>query len=58
MKVMFRRLGNVVMCASWIIAGLVIWSFWGVPEHEAGPYVAIAGVILLVGFGVRRVLGG
>jgi hypothetical protein len=53
-----RRLANLVMLTSWTIAGLVIWGFWGVPEHQAGPYVAIAGVILFMGFAVRNIPGG
>jgi hypothetical protein len=57
-EVKLRRFGNVVMWASWIIADLVIWAFWGVPEHVAGPYVAIAGVIIFIGFAARYLLDG
>jgi hypothetical protein len=52
-----RRLAIAVMCVSWIMAALVIWAFWGVPEHKAGPYVAIAVIIFFIGLGAPYFLG-
>jgi hypothetical protein len=39
------------------MAALVIWAFWGVPEHKAGPYVAIAVIIFFIGLGAPYFLG-
>lgn len=47
---MLRWLGNVVLCASVVVAAAAIWAYG---EHASAVVYIIAGTIILIGFVTR-----
>jgi hypothetical protein len=53
---MQRRLGNVLLCASVLIAGGWIWIWKDATPNDRPVLFAIGGAILFIGLAVRYIL--